>query len=135
MEYRTFGRSGLKVSAIGYGCMTFGDPALGAMDQAAVEGMVGTLHGAGVNFFDHSEAYGGTNRGAPEVMFGEAVRSLGIKRSDLVVSSKIFNHYNNVGLGPNEIGLSRKHLREGMAALSCSYLKPALVRARNQSPT
>ena len=60
------------------------------------------------------EAYGGSNRGAPEVMFGNTVRKLGIKRSDLVVSSKIFNHYNNEGLGPNEIGLSRKHLREGM---------------------
>ena len=47
-------------------------------------------------------------------MFGNTVRKLGIKRSDLVVSSKIFNHYNNEGLGPNEIGLSRKHLREGM---------------------
>ena len=87
------------------------------MDQNAVDEMVATLHGAGVNFFDHSEAYGGSNRGAPEVMFGNAVRKLGIKRSDLVVSSKIFNHYNNVGLGPNEIGLSRKHLREGMEGI------------------
>ena len=84
------------------------------MDEKAVEEMVAALHGAGVNFFDHSEAYGGANRGAPEVMFGKTVRKLGIKRSDLVVSSKIFNHYNNVGMGPNEIGLSRKHLREGM---------------------
>ena len=75
------------------------------------------MHGAGVNFFDHSEAYGSEHaRGprSPESMFGRAVRKLGIKRSDLVVSSKIFNHYNNAGLGVNEIGLSRKHLREGM---------------------
>ena len=66
-----------------------GDPALGGMDQAAVEEMVSTLHGAGVNFFDHSEAYGGANRGAPEAMFGDAVRSLGIKRSDLVPSTTV----------------------------------------------
>ena len=90
-----------------------------------------------------SEAYGGANRGAPEVMFGNTIRKLSIKRSDLVVSSKIFNHYNNVGMvrthfshisppvlslifglilhctvqGPNEIGLSRKHLREGMEGI------------------
>jgi aryl-alcohol dehydrogenase-like predicted oxidoreductase len=50
-------------------------------------------------------------------MFGKTVRKLSIKRSDLVVSSKIFNHYNNIGLGPNEIGLSRKHLREGMEGI------------------
>ena len=42
------------------------------------------LVGAGVNFFDHSEAYGGVNKGKPEVMFGEAVRKLGIDRSKLV---------------------------------------------------
>jgi len=76
-------------------------------------------------------------------MFGNTIRKLSIKRSDLVVSSKIFNHYNNVGMvrthfshisppvlslifglilhctvqGPNEIGLSRKHLREGMEGI------------------
>ena len=40
MEYRSFGRTGLRVSAIGYGCMTFGDPTLGNMDQAGVNDMV-----------------------------------------------------------------------------------------------
>ena len=43
------------------------DHAAAQMDEAAVEEMISTLHGAGVNFFDHSEAYGGQNRGAPEV--------------------------------------------------------------------
>lgn len=59
MEYRLFGKSGLAVSCIGYGCMTFGDPAIGNMNQAETEAMVEALVGAGVNFFDHSEAYGG----------------------------------------------------------------------------
>ncbi len=106
MEYRFLGRSGIKVSALSFGTwVTFGDQVgeetAGACLKAAYE--------AGVNFFDAAEAYA---HGKAEVMLGRLVRKFGWKRSDLVVSTKIFWG----GPGPNDTGLSRKHIVEGTAA-------------------
>jgi voltage-dependent potassium channel beta subunit len=64
---------------------------------------------AGVNFFDNAEVYA---EGRAEAIMGEAIRRAGWKRSDLVVSTKIFWG----GKGPNDRGLSRKHVIEGTAA-------------------
>lgn len=106
MEYRYLGRSGLKVSALSLGSwVTFGeqvgnDVAYDCM-SAAVE--------AGVNFFDNAEAYAD---GKAETVMGEVVKKAGWKRSDLVIATKIFWG----GDGPNDRGLSRKHLLEGMDA-------------------
>jgi len=106
MEYRYLGRSGLKVSALSFGAwVTFGeqvgnDVAYDCM-SAAVE--------AGVNFFDNAEAYAD---GKAETVMGEVVKNAGWKRSDLVIATKIFWG----GDGPNDRGLSRKHLLEGMDA-------------------
>ncbi|UCH60908.1 MAG: aldo/keto reductase [Anaerolineales bacterium] len=106
MEYRSLGRSGLKVSALSFGAwVTFGDqvgedPAYACM-QAAYD--------AGVNFFDNAEAYAS---GQAEIMMGNIVRKAGWKRSDLVVSTKIFWG----GDGPNDQGLSFKHIIEGAHA-------------------
>jgi voltage-dependent potassium channel beta subunit len=106
MEYRFLGRSGIKVSALSYGTwVTFGDQigeeTAGACLKAARE--------AGVNFFDAAEAYA---HGKAEIMLGRLIRKFGWKRSDLVVSTKIFWG----GPGPNDTGLSRKHIVEGTAA-------------------
>ena len=106
MEYRHLGRSGLRVSALSFGSwVTFKDQidedTAGACMRAAFE--------AGVNFFDNAEAY---SAGAAEEMMGAVLRKAGWKRSDLVLSTKIFWG----GPGPNDRGLSRKHVVEGTDA-------------------
>ena len=106
MQYRHLGRSGLKVSALSYGSwVTFGDQI--DTDRAAECMQIAYDHG--VNFFDNAEAYAG---GQSEVMMGEIIQDKGWDRSDLVVSTKIFWG----GDGPNDTGLSRKHVIEGTEA-------------------
>ena len=106
MEYRNLGRSGLKVSALSYGSwITFGTQ----IDVDAAAQMMKIAFDAGVNFFDNAEAYAG---GESEIIMGKALKKLGWKRSDLVLSTKIFWG----GKGPNDTGLSRKHIIEGTRA-------------------
>lgn len=106
MEYRHLGRSGLKVSALSFGSwVTFGEQ----IDEDRARACMKAAYDAGVNFFDNAEAYAG---GQAEVMMGNIIRSEGWTRSDLVVSTKIFWG----GSGPNDRGLSRKHIVEGTQA-------------------
>ncbi len=106
MEYRYLGRSGLQVSALSFGAWVnfsdqFGEDIAVATMEAAYK--------AGVNFFDNAEAYA---QGEAESMMGNVIKKLGWKRSDLVISTKIFWG----GDGPNDTGLSRKHIVEGTQA-------------------
>jgi voltage-dependent potassium channel beta subunit len=106
MEYRFLGRSGLKVSALSYGTwVTFGDQ----IGEEAAAACLKTAYEAGVNFFDAAESYA---RGRAEILLGKIIRGFGWKRSDLIVSTKIFWG----GEGPNDSGLSRKHIVEGVEA-------------------
>lgn len=106
MEYRHLGRSGLKISALSYGAwVTFGTQ----MDEDAAFACMSAARDEGVNFFDNAEAYAA---GEAEALMGRVIRRAGWKRSDLVVSTKIFWG----GSGPNDRGLSRKHLIEGTEA-------------------
>jgi voltage-dependent potassium channel beta subunit len=106
MEYRSLGRSGLKISALSYGAwITFGDQV--GEDVAAA--CLKTAYDAGVNFFDNAEAYAG---GRAEIMMGDIIKRTGWRRSDLVISTKIFWG----GRGVNDRGLSRKHILEGTEA-------------------
>lgn len=106
MEYRNLGKSGLKVSALSYGSwVTFGTQ----VDVDAAAEMMKIAYDAGVNFFDNAEVYAD---GESEIIMGKALKKLGWKRSDLVLSTKIFWG----GTGPNNSGLSRKHLIEGTKA-------------------
>ncbi len=106
MEYRHLGRSGLKVSALSYGAwVTFGDQ----VDEDVARDCMKVAYDAGVNFFDNAEAYAG---GQAEIMMGTIIRDEGWTRSDLVISTKIFWG----GDGPNDVGLSRKHVIEGTEA-------------------
>jgi voltage-dependent potassium channel beta subunit len=106
MEYRNMGVSGLKLSAISLGAwVTYGSQ---VGEEAAYECMK-TAYEGGVNFFDNAEAYAS---GQAEVVMGNVLRRTGWKRSDLVISTKIFWG----GKGPNDTGLSRKHIVEGTDA-------------------
>lgn len=106
MEYRRLGRSGLKVSALSFGAwVTLGEQ---VDEQVAFECMK-AAYDSGVNFFDNAESYG---RGQAEIVMGNVVKRAGWKRSDLVISTKLFWG----GKGPNDCGLSRKHILEGTDA-------------------
>lgn len=106
MEYRFLGRSGLKVSALSFGSwVTFGKQ----IDEDIAYESMKTAYDAGVNFFDNAEVYAG---GQSETMMGNVIQKAGWKRSDLVLSTKIFWG----GEGPNDQGLSFKHIKEGTEA-------------------
>ncbi len=106
MEYRQLGRSGLRVSALSFGAwVTFGDQ----IGDETAEACMKAAYDAGVNFFDNAEVYG---HGVAEEMMGRVIRKLGWKRSDLVVSTKIFWG----GEGLNDKGVHAKHVKEGMEA-------------------
>lgn len=106
MEYRRLGSSGLKVSALSFGTwVTFGDQ---VDDDTAFQCMK-IAYDAGVNFIDTAEEYAD---GKAETVLGRLLKKAGWKRSDLVISTKIFWG----GRGPNDRGLSRKHIIEGIDA-------------------
>ena len=106
MQYRYLGNSGLKVSALSFGAwVTFGDQ----IGEDVATDLMKTAFDHGVNFFDNAEGY---SAGKAETMMGNVIKKQGWKRSDLVVSTKIFWG----GDGPNDKGLSRKHIIEGTKA-------------------
>ena len=106
MEYRYLGRSGLQVSALSLGgWVTYG----GQVGDDVTHDCMLAAHDAGVNFFDTAEAYAD---GKSEVSMGTSIKRAGWKRSDLVISTKIFWG----GQGVNDRGLSRKHILEGLGA-------------------
>ncbi|HET6348831.1 MAG TPA: aldo/keto reductase [Candidatus Krumholzibacteria bacterium] len=106
MEYRHLGHSGLNVSVLSLGFwVTYGSQ---VGEDVALECMRAAFDG-GVNFFDNAEAYAS---GRAEVVMGNVIRRLGWKRSDVVLSTKLFWG----GKGPNDRGLSRKHILEGIDA-------------------
>jgi len=106
MEYRYLGSSGLQISALSFGSwVTFGNQ---ANEDDALE-LMQTAFDAGVNFFDNAEAY---SDGIAEEIMGAVLKRAGWKRSDYLVSTKLFWG----GKGPNQRGLSRKHILEGTDA-------------------
>lgn len=106
MKYRHLGSSGLQVSELSFGSwVTFGTQIGEDVAYACME----AAYEAGVNFFDNAEGYAD---GESETMMGNVIRRAGWKRSDLVISTKIFWG----GDGPNDRGLSRKHVIEGTEA-------------------
>jgi voltage-dependent potassium channel beta subunit len=101
MEYRRLGKSGLKVSELSLGAwLTFGDQ----IDEATARDCMLAAYEAGDNYFDNADVYA---NGQAEIVMGKIIKDL--KRSDLVISSKTFWP---VGPGPNDRGLSRKHIME-----------------------
>ncbi len=106
MEYRRLGRSGLKLSALSYGAwVTFNNQ----LDEERARECMTAAYDAGVNFFDNAEAYAG---GKAETLMGATLKSAGWRRESYVVSTKVFWG----GEGPNDKGLSHKHVMEGVNA-------------------
>jgi voltage-dependent potassium channel beta subunit len=106
MQYRYLGLSGLQVSALSFGAwVTFGTQ----MDEDVAYECMKAAYEADVNFFDNAEVYA---QGQAETIMGNVLKKAGWKRSDLVISTKIFWG----GGGPNDRGLSRKHIIEGIEA-------------------
>ena len=105
MEYGFMGRTGLKVSELCFGTQTFGWGA----DEATAFDLADRFVDAGGNFFDTSNIY---NEGQSETMLGNWLKSRG-NRSQLVIATKVFFP---VGEGPNDTGLTRKHIFEQIDA-------------------
>jgi aryl-alcohol dehydrogenase-like predicted oxidoreductase len=106
MEYVRLGSTGLKVSRICLGMMSYGDPAERAwfLDEDAAEPIVRRAVEAGVTFYDTADVY---SHGVSEEITGRLLGKLFPRRDDYVLATKV---YSPVGPGPNDRGLSRKHV-------------------------
>ncbi len=116
LNYRRLGSAGLKISELSLGAwVTYG----GQVGEDVALKCMSAAYDAGVNFFDNAEAYA---HGNAEIVMGNVIKKLGWAREGIVVSSKVFWG----GEGPNERGLSRKHVyeacRNSLKRLQLDYL-------------
>ena len=102
MDYTRFGRTGLKVSRICLGCMSFGNSADYMVEEEQAKRVIGRAWDLGINFFDTANVY---SQGRSEEILGNSVKDLG--RENVVIATKVFNE---MGSSPNAKGLSRKHI-------------------------
>jgi aryl-alcohol dehydrogenase-like predicted oxidoreductase len=115
MRYRQLGRTGLYVSEICLGTMTFGGEGdlwkkIGALQQKQVDELVGAALAAGVNFIDTANVY---SFGQSEKLLGQALKNLGVPRSKVVVATKV---YGTMSDAPNDRGASRGHIMDSVQA-------------------
>jgi len=108
MKYKNLGNTGLLVSELCLGTMTFGGKGIwtniGALEQDIVNQLIKRSVDAGINFIDTANVY---SEGLSETMTGKAIRDLGLKREDLVIATKVRGRMDP---GPNGSGLTRKHI-------------------------
>jgi aryl-alcohol dehydrogenase-like predicted oxidoreductase len=111
MQYTQLGRTGLTVSRICLGCMSYGDPGWRpwVLDDAAARPFFRAAVEAGINFFDTADMY---SLGVSEEVTGRALRELA-STEEVVLATKV---YNRMAPGPNMAGLSRKHVVQGCEA-------------------
>ena len=111
MDYGRLGRSGLKVSKLALGCMSYGDPSWRpwVLDETAARPFFRRAVEAGINFFDTADMY---SLGISEAITGRLLREL-IPRDEAVIATKV--HFPMTGR-PNMGGLSRKHILQGCDA-------------------
>jgi aryl-alcohol dehydrogenase-like predicted oxidoreductase len=132
MDYRRLGSTGLRVSSLGLGCGNFGGigsaPAFFGKGETEAQAfdLMDRAFDAGINFFDTANAYGG---GRSETYIGRWLKAKGnAVRQQLLLSSKVFNP---VGSGPNDRGLSRRHILhqvdESLARLQTDRLDMYLI--------
>lgn len=114
MKYRLLGRTGLYVSEMCLGAMTFGGDGfwkvMGGLGQATVNELVKQAYGAGINFIDTANVY---SLGQSETRVGQAIKDLGLPRNELVIATKATGIMNEL---PNGRGQSRYHLMNELDA-------------------
>lgn len=117
MRYNQLGNTGMFVSELCLGTMTFGAAGenaqwglIASLDQKGVNEIVGRSIAAGVNFFDTADVY---SFGQSERLLGQSLRDLGVKRSDVVIATKV---HGAMGDGPNQRGSSRGHIMDSVDA-------------------
>ena len=115
MRHHCLGRTGLFVSELCLGTMTFGGGdgiwgQIGALQQTEAEALIGQAIDAGINFIDTADVYA---RGLSEQITGQALKNLKIPRENVVVATKVFG---DTSAGPNGRGASRVHIMEGVKA-------------------
>lgn len=124
MKYNLLGNTGLKVSELCLGTMTFGGKgfwtAIGTLDQKSVDDLVKKSIDSGINFIDTANVY---SEGLSEEMTGKAIRNLGINRDSVVIATKARGKMSDL---PNGSGLSRKHIlhevEESLKRLNVDYI-------------
>ncbi|WP_188187745.1 aldo/keto reductase [Nonomuraea sp. SYSU D8015] len=112
MDYTRLGDTGLKVSRVCLGMMSYGDPAKQewALPEDQAEPIIRRAAEAGVTFFDTADVY---SQGESEVVTGKVLRGIFPRREDYVLATKV---YFPMGKGPNDQGLSRKHILSSIDA-------------------
>jgi len=115
MRNKPLGRTGLFVSELCLGTMTFGGSTgiwhqIGDLNQADAERLIGQAIDAGINFIDTADVYAG---GASEQITGQALKNLKVPRENVVVATKVFG---DTGPGPNARGASRGHILDCVKA-------------------
>jgi aryl-alcohol dehydrogenase-like predicted oxidoreductase len=115
MKYATLGNTGLLVSKLCFGTMTFGDgrglfKGISSVGQAGADELVKTAIDGGINFFDTADNY---TEGESERILGQSLKNLNIARKDVVIATKV---YSRVGPGRNDIGASRGHIMDAVEA-------------------
>jgi aryl-alcohol dehydrogenase-like predicted oxidoreductase len=114
MRYNQLGRTGLLVSELCLGTMTFGGEgmfkAVGQVQQDEADAILKTAVDAGVNFIDTANVY---SNGLSEQITGQAIRNLGLKREDVVLATKVMG---SMGPGPNDRGAGRGHIMDQVKA-------------------
>lgn len=125
MRYRKMGNTGLFVSELCLGTMTFGGKDsfwkhIGSLDQDEADRLVARSFEAGVNFIDTADVY---SEGLSETILGQSLRRLKIPREDVVVATKVLGE---TGPGPNSRGLSRHHImdavKKSLSRLQIDYI-------------
>ena len=113
MRYNQLGNTGLFVSEMCLGTMTFGNHPeqqmwthIAGLGQDSVNAIVERSLAAGINFIDTADVYSG---GESERLLGQSLKDLGVKRGDVVIATKVFGA---MGDGPNDRGLSRGHIMD-----------------------
>ncbi len=113
MEYVRFGSTGMKVSRICLGCMSYGGPTerwKWALDEEQSRPFIRRALELGINFFDTANVY---SNGRSEEILGKALRDFAASRDEVVIATKV---YSEMGPGPNDRGLSRKHILSAIDA-------------------
>lgn len=113
MEYARLGSTGMKVSRICLGCMSYGQPGKGMsweLDEDASRPYIQRALEQGINFFDTANVY---SKGSSEEILGRALKDFAASRDEVVIATKVNQP---MGPGPNQRGLSRKHIMSSIDA-------------------